>query len=1067
MADNKKTPRNDFSLEEILAEAHTLKKDAKPEALKAETAKPSESKTLTGRQKSAVSPEGIAEQALRALDAKTSVAFQPSAVPDVTEKGRNGKKKGLFKRRRREIPEFDEEDIYYGLQLKSLKDYREDYEKTVYSDAGKNKKAENESNFSYLFQETDDSSLDDEIAERFESLHSERQSRLEKVLERAGLEHDDIFSFYENGRTAAQKEPPVTQPGPKQPEAHAAEKSGPLQPQEEPVTEPGQPAVIPSPKPAPVSTPAPRPEILPGPLHEPEIREPSTEPAFQPSRTPPSQPHSVPGIMCLDSEEPVKEPVFTPEMKEELPHASPMKEPPARPAPRAGAEPNYRPTPGRPMHLVDLSDLKLVLSAEAANYLPAEPQPPPPPIPLIKPMTEKPEPETENYGSSEYKPPIIIEQTAEFEPIRAPFEEPLEETEPAEQTGEPILFPAPAGHEDPEARDPEEESAEDQGKKKSFSIFGNEEDENDIKDNLPNEQDELDDYSIPADAPSIAYEIGSNLRKLYLRLAVTGISCVLLFLNGFLGEMAGVIPQDFQISLGIQPYLIINLVFLVIPVIFCIPAIFNGIKSLFIFQANSDSAVAIASVATIIQGVALLFSQESVKNGSLHLYSTLVVAALFLNTAGKVNMINRISKNFRFVAAPDQKQAVQLFDDHNTALQMAKGCVIDAPVIAFQTKTNFLKHFLRLSYETDPSDQSSQTLAPIGFVCSLILCIVTLVLSKNMFYALSAFAAATCISVPMVNMLSVNLLLNRLAKIASRCGAMIVGYPAVEQFSNTNAVMVDAKELFPKGTVILNGIKTFGGQRIDDAIVDATALMCAVGGPLSDLFDQIIKSRRDMLPKIDNPVYEDNKGVTGWVSGRRILVGNRELMESHDIEPPSRDYEEKYISGGKKVVYLASGGDLVALFIVSYDSDRRRAMELRRMEDNGISLIVRTCDPNITPHLLAECFGLDEHCINVLPERLGKVFTEITALPQERSPALMATKGRPTAMMRMLTACVRMRNNISIAVALQNVSVILGFALVAFLTCYSGLQHLSTSALLTYEIFWAAAILLVPRLRKP
>jgi len=280
-------------------------------------------------------------------------------------------------------------------------------------------------------------------------------------------------------------------------------------------------------------------------------------------------------------------------------------------------------------------------------------------------------------------------------------------------------------------------------------------------------------------------------------------------------------------------------------------------------------------------------------------------------------------------------------------------------------------------------------------------------------------------------------------------------------------VLVDAKELFPKGTVVLNAIKTFGGQRIDDAIVDATALMCAVGGPLSDLFDQIIKSRRDMLPKIDNTVYEDDKGVTGWVSGRRILVGSRKLMEAHSIEPPSRDYEEKYIRTGKRIVYLASGGELVAMFVVSYNSDRRRAMELRRMEDNGISLIVRTCDPNITPALLAECFGLEEHSVRVLPERLGSIYTEMTASPQERSEAVMATKGRPTAMMRLLTACVRQRSNISIALALQNVAVILGLLLVAFLTCYSGLGQLTVTALMIYELFWAAAILIVPRLRKP
>lgn len=137
------------------------------------------------------------------------------------------------------------------------------------------------------------------------------------------------------------------------------------------------------------------------------------------------------------------------------------------------------------------------------------------------------------------------------------------------------------------------------------------------------------------------------------------------------------------------------------------------------------------------------------------------------------------------------------------------------------------------------------------------------------------------------------------------------------------------------------------------------------------------------------------------------------------------------------------------------------------MEDNGISLIVRTCDPNITPKLLADCFGLDEQGVRVLPDSLGSIYTELTAAPQEESPALMATKGRPTAMMRMLTACVRQRGNISIAVALQNVAVVLGILLVGFLTVYSGLSQLSTAAVLIYELFWVAAVILVPKLRKP
>ena len=41
---------------------------------------------------------------------------------------------------------------------------------------------------------------------------------------------------------------------------------------------------------------------------------------------------------------------------------------------------------------------------------------------------------------------------------------------------------------------------------------------------------------------------------------------------------------------------------------------------------------------------------------------------------------------------------------------------------------------------------------------------------------------------------------------------MVVGYEAVEQMGTVNAVVVDAEELFPRGTVVLGGIKTFGDR---------------------------------------------------------------------------------------------------------------------------------------------------------------------------------------------------------------------------------------------------------------
>ena len=1052
MADKNRAPQNDLSIDVILAEAQTLKDKDQPEPLSPrDSGEPGGSSGPREAPPSFSSPEAIAEEARRALGTEASELPGPPPAPQKEKKRRS-----LFGRRKRDIPELGEEDdIYYGLRLKSLQEYSEDYEKAIRVDSKKMKDAQSDSAFSYLFEKSGESSAEEQDGGQLEQIHRERRERVERVLRDAGLDDDDLFDFEDISS------------GPQLPLDREPADSAAQDFPEEPHT-PSVPQPVPSPVPQPAPAPAPKPEILPAP-GRPEIPQPMTEPSFQPEPAQPMspQPGASPQIHCEEEPAPVKEPVPAPQVKEEILPPPPVREPPVKQPPRSERKRSsmpagYRPITGKPVHMIELSNLSSILREEARNYPEPEPEPVRAPIPMPH---RPPEAVPEAPSVPEPESDFGVVQPAGFEEETI-FGAPIEEPAAPEVPEEPILFPTA-----PPAAD-EFSPEEDEGfpaprRKKRFHVFGTEEEENYDQEELPQEAEELDDYTSPSDAPSVANELAANLHRLYLRFAVTGLCMMLLFLFGFLGEYTGILPQFLQVGLETQTYLILNLIFLFLAGAFSVPPILNGIRGLFTFQANSDSAVAISFLAAVLQTAVLFSTQKSLSGGALHLYATLASMAMFLNAAGKVSMMRRIYKNFRFVSSPDQKQAVRLFDDYNTALQLATGVVIDSPAIAYQAKTDFLKHFLKLSYEPDPSEQTSQIMAPVSFVCSLILGIVAYVLSRDMPHALTAFAAAACVGVPFMNMLSVNLPLNRLSKIASRCGAMLVGYPTVDEFSAANAVMLDAKDLFPKGTVVLNGIKTFAGQRIDDAIVDATALMCAVGGPLSDLFDQIIQSRRELLPKIDNVAYEDDKGVTGWVSGRRILIGNRSLMEAHGIEPPSRDYEEKYIQGGKKVVYLATGGDLVALFVISYNSDLRRAMELRRMEDNGISLIVRTRDPNITPRLLAECFGLDEQCIRVLPERLGEVYTELTEQPSARSAALLATKGRPTSMMRMLTACVRQRSNISLAVALQNIAVILGILLVGFLSCYSGLSQLSTAALLLYELFWAAVVWLIPRLRKP
>ena len=97
-----------------------------------------------------------------------------------------------------------------------------------------------------------------------------------------------------------------------------------------------------------------------------------------------------------------------------------------------------------------------------------------------------------------------------------------------------------------------------------------------------------------------------------------------------------------------------------------------------------------------------------------------------------------------------------------------KDCVAGIPVVAYQKKSKFFSNFLRNSYAQDCSELTSQVIAPLGFISSLVLFIVVIIISKNVGTGFTAFAASMCICVPMANMLCVHLPVSRLCKLARK-----------------------------------------------------------------------------------------------------------------------------------------------------------------------------------------------------------------------------------------------------------------------------------------------------------
>ena len=599
-------------------------------------------------------------------------------------------------------------------------------------------------------------------------------------------------------------------------------------------------------------------------------------------------------------------------------------------------------------------------------------------------------------------------------------------------------------------------------------LFTNEEefDPDDMMERKPEQKPkpQLDDYTEESDAEAIKTEIATNLQGIFARTIALAAATVAAVMLSIIAQCTALFSET--IRNGWLWFAIISFIIFGISVILARNPIVSGLMPLRRFKGNSDTALAVAAVAAAMQNIAAIFTPDIFINGTLFIYTPLVILGLFLNSIGKLLIITRTLYNFNFLIKPFPKYAGKIYTDRENAQLMTSELSMQSAIIGYMCRSKFMSNFLQLSYAPDPSEKLASWFAPWTTVFSVLCGIAYGMISRSFTGALSSFALTACMSVPMVCLLAVNIPMRRLCSNTLKKGAMITGYETVTQFADTNAIMIDSSQLYPVGSVALSGMKSFKQSMLNDALLAGAAIMYKVNGTMTHVFENIVQCSRDQLPKVESVYYEDGMGLSAWVKGSRVLIGNRKILANHKIELPDEEAEERYRKMGNDVMYISVGGDLIAMFILTYKTTKNVANELHELEQNGVSFIVRTVDSNITRESIADRFGLFHRCITVLPTNLGRICSSVTSKTEERSRAYLVTRGKISSFARAVSGCIKMKSNVTISRILQCIAIVLGVGTITLISFVSGFEKLGCMEMLIYIGFWAVTTIIASSIRK-
>lgn len=617
----------------------------------------------------------------------------------------------------------------------------------------------------------------------------------------------------------------------------------------------------------------------------------------------------------------------------------------------------------------------------------------------------------------------------------------------------------------------EEEEAEERRKKRimEFILTPDMEDEEEAfqVDDEPEKEEEpeaieITEFESYDQADAIKNDMAATTAKLFVRILLLLIPSAVCLYSMLAGQISLPFGSYFTPA---EPavYAFINLAMLGFSCVISLFTILSGLGSFFRLKANADSMVSLAALCGLVYNAFLFYQLDRVSDGSLPVFSGVVVFALLFNTIGKFFMVRRIKRNFSFVAKKDEKFGCIRLSDKASGLIAEHTGIEDVNAYA-QYRTGFIKHFLGNSYATDYCDKISVRWTQVFFWLSAALAGYSFFMSKDIGAALATLAAATAISAPFTALLISNWPLARLSKVLRRWGAIITGYNVVEELEQVDVVIAEDRDVLPAGTVALHGFKPFGGHKPDDLIIYAASVMSYLGNSLSDVFSLVIQGNTKLLMSVESVNASDLGGVEAWVGGRRIHIGSREYMQSHDITVPSKDYENKYLKPGRVAFYMAVSSETAAMFVVSYKPRDEIIRAVKKLSKSGVMLLVKTTDPNVNSYMLSELFEISREFVDVLPVMVGQMVDK-ECRSAESTDSGFVHKGSIESLAYGITSIIKLRWTLLLGAVLQTMGSLLGLGLVAFFTIVGTLSGIAPLSMLLYQGLFLGVIMLLQRFR--
>ena len=209
-------------------------------------------------------------------------------------------------------------------------------------------------------------------------------------------------------------------------------------------------------------------------------------------------------------------------------------------------------------------------------------------------------------------------------------------------------------------------------------------------------------------------------------------------------------------------------------------------------------------------------------------------------------------------------------------------------------------------------------------------------------------------------------------------GVLIKNADALEAMEKVNTLVVDKTGTLTLGRPELSAVVALGSVGESELLSLTASIEKSSEHPLADAIVRGAVGRKVQLKVVEAFQSITGQGLKGKVENKEILVGNKRLLEAHNI--PTAEL----VSKAETLQREGHGAMLVAIdgkpagVIAVQDPVKENAKEaLAYFKESGIEVIMLTGDNRLTAEVVAKKLGIERVEAEVLPERKNSIVREL------------------------------------------------------------------------------------------